>query len=247
MVGNIHPVPRSQQLSQFSALSGALAYPHPAHAHAGKENREPRGSTSYQVPIFITKPRPVQRSAVWDSGVTIKFKPTNPAMSGWTFTDIRAGRFGEFLKANQPVFWDTRNPGFDLLIYVRVLPSRNISCSRPDLSLQWPGYHHVPRTHRISLDRGGRLATKFDIARDVVAAFEQFLQVSVLESRGRVETQTLNGILQTARYSTFSDNADPFWRIGSSPNINDFVLLSISNEYGDPSTFQAVVEVVQRR
>ncbi|KAI0694398.1 hypothetical protein C8T65DRAFT_744402 [Cerioporus squamosus] len=201
----LHQSPRPQQLTTFSTLHGAVDLSRVGYN--GKENRNPNATQLYPIPTAQLHPSLTQPATVWDRKVCVTFESAFPHHGGWRFADIRAARKRDLLIADSPAFPDSRGSSFDLRI-------------------TWPGYAHLKDDYRrINVIKAGRLVSRFELAADIVKAFEWFFEKARRSAHG----------------------TDPFWRISSNTSVDDMVLVSLENIDHNPCVFQAVVNVVPRR
>ncbi len=175
-----HTSPRPDQVTTFSALNGAIDSSRMSTGYPGKENRHPSAA---QRPRYTTSPQDLSAThprTYRDCGaVLVRFVSAIPGHGGWRFADICAGWKTDFVNPDGPAIpsLDPRSPGLELRIVVRVLPSPN----HPVLTQrsQWPGYTHVDGSRRIKLMKAGRPTSQFELAVDILDAFEVFMEVSI--------------------------------------------------------------------
>ncbi|TFK94873.1 hypothetical protein K466DRAFT_657392 [Polyporus arcularius HHB13444] len=202
-----HTSPRADQVTTFSALNGAIDSSRISTGYPGKENRNPSAA---QRPRYTTSPQDLSATRPRNSrdcgAVLARFVSAIPGHGGWRFADICAGWKTDFVNPDGPAIpsLDPRSPGLELRIV-------------------WPGYAHVDGTRRIKLMKAGRPTSQFELAVDILDAYEVFVEKA---RRGLFNPQT---------------QGDLAWKIHSTTSIKDFVLVALVSTDAE-HVLQAVVE-----
>ncbi|KAI0751182.1 hypothetical protein C8Q80DRAFT_1268462 [Daedaleopsis nitida] len=205
----MHPVLRPSQCSSYSALAGATDASRTQSGFSGKENRKPnhQGYSRVVVPKMPLTPSP-SSALHWSQKLSVDFLCATTRKCGVRLLDIKMGKKACLLYPDAPAF--------------NVTPTSTV-----EFRILWPGYAHLGYTTRITvLHRDGRPATRWDLAREILSAYDAFLE--------------------RVHHSRYVYDA-PTWRVSPSFTSADLKLLSISNYDGHLAVFQADVEIVSRR